>query len=390
MNDCENVMYDIALVPLGFVWYCWLASSLGVPFMTALYVARLDEMQGLSTIGSDAIIYGRLSVNEYQNQFIINTTTTNYSLIIAEDLSLNNRLFVSGNISVAGNALNITTTGNLTTTGIITTTGNITTTGTGALVISGLATVTGNITGGNISTAGTLSTTGIITTTGNITTTGTGALVIAGLATVTGNITGGNISTAGTLSTTGTGALTIAGLATVTGNITGGNISTAGTLSTTGTGALTVGGAASISGNLSVTGNLLLNRPVEILTSTASVATAFAVNYSTSNNAVYFLAGVTGNITLTYSNFPAISNTSITSTFVIQGGPYCATVFAGFPTFLSGSTAPALGGGASGNLNVSNGTASISLTGAYLVVQSVSIFNVGGTYYGITNITPYF
>jgi hypothetical protein len=57
MNDCDNVMYDIALVPLGFVWYCWLASSLGVPFMTALYVARLDEMQGLSTIGSDAIIW---------------------------------------------------------------------------------------------------------------------------------------------------------------------------------------------------------------------------------------------------------------------------------------------------------------------------------------------
>ena len=44
-------------VPLAIIWGCWLATSLGVPFITAFYVAKLDEKQGLSTIGSDDIIW---------------------------------------------------------------------------------------------------------------------------------------------------------------------------------------------------------------------------------------------------------------------------------------------------------------------------------------------
>jgi hypothetical protein len=57
MND---VVYNIAMAPLVIVWGCWLASSLGVPVMTSVYVAKLDEMQGLSTVGSDAIIWSTL------------------------------------------------------------------------------------------------------------------------------------------------------------------------------------------------------------------------------------------------------------------------------------------------------------------------------------------
>jgi len=45
-------------------------------------------------VGNDTIIYGRLSVNEYQSTFIINTTTSNYTLIISEDMSLNGNLYV--------------------------------------------------------------------------------------------------------------------------------------------------------------------------------------------------------------------------------------------------------------------------------------------------------
>ena len=41
------------------------------------------------------MILGALKVQQYQNQNIITTTTTNYQLIVSEDLSL--RLFVSGN-----------------------------------------------------------------------------------------------------------------------------------------------------------------------------------------------------------------------------------------------------------------------------------------------------
>jgi len=52
-------------------------------------------------IGQDLTVYGRLNVNNYTNNNIINTTTTNYTLIIAEDLSLNNRLFVGQDVSFA-------------------------------------------------------------------------------------------------------------------------------------------------------------------------------------------------------------------------------------------------------------------------------------------------
>ena len=57
MSNCENITYNIAMVPVTIIWGCWLASSLGVPFMTAIYVSHLHEKQGLSTIGTDAIIW---------------------------------------------------------------------------------------------------------------------------------------------------------------------------------------------------------------------------------------------------------------------------------------------------------------------------------------------
>jgi len=50
-------------------------------------------------VGQDVTIYGRLSVNNYTSTSIINTTTTNYSMVIAEDLSINNRLFVGQDAS---------------------------------------------------------------------------------------------------------------------------------------------------------------------------------------------------------------------------------------------------------------------------------------------------
>lgn len=56
MNNCKNAVCNISMVPLIIVWGCWLASSLGVTFIASIYVAKLDEMQGLSTVGSDDII----------------------------------------------------------------------------------------------------------------------------------------------------------------------------------------------------------------------------------------------------------------------------------------------------------------------------------------------
>jgi len=54
-------------------------------------------------IGKNLVIDGNLTVEQYTNESIINTTTTDYQLIIAEDLSLNGRLFVSGDASFNNN-----------------------------------------------------------------------------------------------------------------------------------------------------------------------------------------------------------------------------------------------------------------------------------------------
>jgi photosystem II stability/assembly factor-like uncharacterized protein/predicted acyltransferase (DUF342 family) len=47
------------------------------------------SMNSRLSIGSDVSIYGRLSVNSYSANTIMTTSTTNYTMIIAEDLSIN-------------------------------------------------------------------------------------------------------------------------------------------------------------------------------------------------------------------------------------------------------------------------------------------------------------
>ena len=49
---------------------------------------------------NDVTIAGTLNVRQYQAKNIINTTTTNYQLIVSEDISLNGRLFTSGNVGI--------------------------------------------------------------------------------------------------------------------------------------------------------------------------------------------------------------------------------------------------------------------------------------------------
>jgi len=57
---------------------------------------------GNLSIGRNLIVSGNLAVKNYTNQNIINTTTTNYQLVVAEDISLNGRLAVSGDSSFNG------------------------------------------------------------------------------------------------------------------------------------------------------------------------------------------------------------------------------------------------------------------------------------------------
>jgi hypothetical protein len=68
-----------------------------------LVVGYDSSLNGNVSIGNDLIIGGRLSVRQYDTRNIINTTTTNYQLIVSEDLSLNGRLFTSGNVEIGGN-----------------------------------------------------------------------------------------------------------------------------------------------------------------------------------------------------------------------------------------------------------------------------------------------
>jgi hypothetical protein len=52
------------------------------------------------TVNKDLTIKGRLNVQNYTNNNIINTTVNNYQLIVSEDLSLNGRLVASSDVTV--------------------------------------------------------------------------------------------------------------------------------------------------------------------------------------------------------------------------------------------------------------------------------------------------
>ena len=54
-------------------------------------------------IKENLVVDGALTVMSYNDQYIINTTTTDYTLIVAEDLSLNGRLLVNDDVSLNRN-----------------------------------------------------------------------------------------------------------------------------------------------------------------------------------------------------------------------------------------------------------------------------------------------
>jgi len=51
-------------------------------------------------IANDLTIDGDLKVKTYNNEYIINTTTTDYTLIVAEDLSINGGFMAEGDVSM--------------------------------------------------------------------------------------------------------------------------------------------------------------------------------------------------------------------------------------------------------------------------------------------------
>jgi hypothetical protein len=80
-------------------------------------VGKDISCNGNVSIGRNLTINGNLAVQNYTSQNIINTTTTNYQLVVSEDLSLNGTLAVSNNVSMNGNLFvfrDISLNGNLT------------------------------------------------------------------------------------------------------------------------------------------------------------------------------------------------------------------------------------------------------------------------------------
>ena len=61
------------------------------------------SLNGNVVISKDTLILGRLTVQQYTNKSIINTSTTNFTFFVGEDLSLSNRLFVGDDSSLNGN-----------------------------------------------------------------------------------------------------------------------------------------------------------------------------------------------------------------------------------------------------------------------------------------------
>ena len=76
-------------------------------------ITKLGTLIDLEVEG-DVTINGNIKADKITNDYIINTETTNYTLMVAEDLSLNGKLFVledaslNSNLSVAGTINNIT------------------------------------------------------------------------------------------------------------------------------------------------------------------------------------------------------------------------------------------------------------------------------------------
>lgn len=66
-------------------------------------VGKDISCNGNVSIGRNLTINGNLAVQNYTSQNIINTTTTNYQLVVSEDLSLNGRLAVSSDVSMNRN-----------------------------------------------------------------------------------------------------------------------------------------------------------------------------------------------------------------------------------------------------------------------------------------------
>jgi len=93
MNQRLFVGGDVSLNQRLFV-------SADVSMNQRLFVSADVSMNQNLFIRNDLTVQGRINVNNYTSNNIINNTVNNYTFIISEDLSLNGRLFVSADVSL--------------------------------------------------------------------------------------------------------------------------------------------------------------------------------------------------------------------------------------------------------------------------------------------------
>ena len=68
-----------------------------------MFIGNDASIIGNATISGTLTVNGNLTAVKTATKYIVNTTTSNYQLIVTEDLSLNGRLFTSGDVSLNGN-----------------------------------------------------------------------------------------------------------------------------------------------------------------------------------------------------------------------------------------------------------------------------------------------
>ena len=106
--------------PTGSIPASAISGLVGADYTVDISMDKTLTVGGDASFNGNVVIDGTLKVNDVQNNDIYNMQVTNYSLIIAEDLSLNNRLFimqdasfnedvhVAGDLNVDGSITNAT------------------------------------------------------------------------------------------------------------------------------------------------------------------------------------------------------------------------------------------------------------------------------------------
>ena len=156
--------------------------------------------ENLTVIG-ELNVLGAVNLTQYNNEYITNIETTNYDLIVTEDLSLNGSMYVNGDVSLnnklyvedsvtfAGDASlsEISTSGDATFNGDVIVAGTKTlTVGTGTTTLGGALSVAGDASMTDMSTSGYATFNGAVEVAGaNNLTVGTGATTLGGTLAVT-------------------------------------------------------------------------------------------------------------------------------------------------------------------------------------------------------------